>query len=439
MGCLPTKTLLRSAKLLSLFRRSEEFGIRSTGVEFDFQAAMARSDALIERFIRKGATPFEEQGVRYYHDHATFLSAHELRVGDEVIESDQFIIATGQVPAIPSVPGLAAAGYITNDQATHLRQLPRSLVILGGGPIGVEFAQIFSAFGCRVTLVEMAPQILPREDTEVADLMAGYLEAREVQVYTAARAAAVRQSAGTKVIAIETAEGRQEITADQILVATGRKPNIQGLELATAGVAHDRKGIQVDDTLRTSTPHIWGAGDVLGKWLFTHVAAYDGHLAGHNAVSSSVRRADYRLVPRVTFTDPEVASIGMTEQAAVEAGIPVHVSRFPFRDLPRAVIDGEAEGLVKLIAVEGTGEIIGGHIVGPDAGSLIHEIVIAMAGPLPADVVRHTLHAFPTYSEAVRWAAGGLPVEESVRVGCVLCSGREVRENSRPLLDSRKE
>ncbi len=421
MGCLPTKTLLRSAKLLDLFRRSEEYGIRNFGFELDFEKAMARSDALIEWFIRKGPTPFEEQGVRYYHDRASFLSPHELQVGDQVINSDRFIIATGQVPAVPPIPGLAEVGFITNDQATHLRHLPRSLVILGGGPIGVEFAQIFSAFGCEVTLVERASQILPREDEEVARLMAGYLEERGVRVFTESRAVEVTRQETSKVVVAETPEGRRELTAEEILVATGRTPNVRGLNLEAAGVVHDRRGITVDETLRTSAPYIWAAGDVVGKWLFTHVAAYDGQLSGHNATSAQPQKSDYRVVPRVTFTDPEVASVGMTEQEAREAAIPVEVLRFPYRDLPKAIIDGETEGIVKIVAVKGSGEIIGGHIVGAEAGSLIHEIVIAMAGPLPADVVRHAMHAFPTYSEAVRWSAGGIPEEEVARVGCVLC------------------
>jgi pyruvate/2-oxoglutarate dehydrogenase complex dihydrolipoamide dehydrogenase (E3) component len=168
-------------------------------------------------------------------------------------------------------------------------------------------------------------------------------------------------------------------------------------------------------------PHIWAAGDVAGKWLFTHVAAYEGKLAGHNVTAAHPRRADYRIIPRVTFTDPEVASVGYTEREARDAGIPVAPSTFSFRGLPKAVIDGENQGMVKLVAVEGSGEIIGGHIAGPDAGTLIHEIAMAMAGPLPADVVRHTIHAFPTYSEAVRWAAGGVPVDKAARVGCTLC------------------
>jgi pyruvate/2-oxoglutarate dehydrogenase complex dihydrolipoamide dehydrogenase (E3) component len=223
------------------------------------------------------------------------------------------------------------------------------------------------------------------------------------------------------VVTAQTAEGQRDFVADEILVATGRTPNVQGLNLEAAGVVHDRRGIGVDETMRTNIPHIWAAGDVAGKWLFTHVAAYEGQLAGHNATSSQHRKADYRIVPRVTFTDPEVASVGFTEREAREAGLPITTSSFSLEGLPKAIMDGQNEGLVKLVAVEGSGEIIGGHIVGPEAGALIHEIVIAMAGPLPADTVRHTIHAFPTYSEAVRWVAGGIPVDKAVRVGCVLC------------------
>jgi pyruvate/2-oxoglutarate dehydrogenase complex dihydrolipoamide dehydrogenase (E3) component len=212
-----------------------------------------------------------------------------------------------------------------------------------------------------------------------------------------------------------------EFVAEEILVATGRRPNVRELNLEAAGVEHNHHGIGVDDTMKTSAPHIWAAGDVAGKWLFTHVAAYEGQLAGHNATAIEPRKADYRIVPRVTFTDPEVASVGYTEQEARDAGIAVTTSSFPLTGLPKAVMDGENEGLVKIVAVEGSGEIIGGHIVGNEAGTLIHEIAIAMAGPLPADTVRHTIHAFPTYSEAVRWAAGGVPVDKAARVGCVLC------------------
>jgi pyruvate/2-oxoglutarate dehydrogenase complex dihydrolipoamide dehydrogenase (E3) component len=418
---LPTKTLLRSARLLDLFRRSEEFGIRNFGLELDFQKVMERSDTLLEATVRQGPRPFEEQGVEYFHEHASFLSPHELRVGDQILRAERVIIATGQLPAIPPIPGLRETGYITNEQATHLRDLPGSLVILGGGAIGLEFAQIFSAFGCEVTVLEAANQILPRDDEEIAQLMLGYLEKRSVQVSTQARAVAVRRENERKVVTADMPEGRREFLAEEILVATGRAPNVQELNLDAAGVAHDRRGITVDETMQTSVPHIWAAGDVAGKWLFTHVAAYEGQLAGRNSTAAHPRRADYRIIPRVTFTDPEVASVGYTEREARDAGIPITTSTFAFDALPKARIEGDTEGIVKLVAVEGSGEIIGGHVVGPEAGSLIHEVVIAMAGPLPADVVRHTIHAFPTYSEAVRWAAGGIPVDRAARVGCILC------------------
>jgi len=421
VGCLPTKTLLRSAKLLDLFRDSERFGIRNFGFELDFGKVMERSDALIEATVSQGPRPFEEQGVEYFHDPARFLSPHELQVGERVLRAERFIIATGQLPAIPPIPGLREAGFITNEQATHLRELPRSLVILGGGAIGLEFAQIFSAFGCEVTVLEAANQILPRDDEDIARLMVGYLDERGVRVSTQTRAVAVKRQDEQKVVTADTPEGRHNVVAEEILVATGRTPNVQELNLEAAGVAHDRRGITVDETMQTSVPHIWAAGDVAGKWLFTHVAAYEGRLAGRNATAAHPRRADYRIIPRVTFTDPEVASIGYTEREAREAGLPVTTSTFSFQGLPKAVIDGENEGIVKLVAVEGSGEIIGGHIVGPEAGTLIHEIAVAMAGPLPADVVRHTIHAFPTYSEAVRWAAGGVPVDKAALVGCVLC------------------
>jgi pyruvate/2-oxoglutarate dehydrogenase complex dihydrolipoamide dehydrogenase (E3) component len=421
VGCLPTKTLLRSAKLLDLFRDSERFGIRNFGFELDFRTVMERSDALIEATVSQGPRPFEEQGVEYFHDHASFLSPHELQVGERVLRAERFIIATGQLPAIPPIPGLREAGFITNEQATHLRELPRSLIILGGGAIGLEFAQIFSAFGCEVTVLEAANQILPRDDEDIARLMVGYLEERVVRVSTQTRAIAMRREDERKVVTAETPNGRRDMVAEEILVATGRTPNVQGLNLEAAGVTHDRRGITVDETMQTNVPHVWAAGDLSGKWLFTHVAAYEGQLAGHNATSTRPRKADYRIVPRVTFTDPEVASVGFTEQEARETGIPVTTTTFPFQGLPKAVIDGQQEGMVKLVAVEGSGEIIGGHIVGPEASTLIHEIVIAMAGPLPADVVRHTIHAFPTYSEAVRWAAGGIPVDKAARVGCILC------------------
>ena len=421
MGCLPTKTLLRSAKLLALFRESERFGIRNFGFELDFGKVMERSDALIEATVSQGPRPFEEQGVEYFRDHAFFLSPHELQVGERVLRAERFIIATGQLPAIPPIPGLRETGFITSEQATHLPQLPGSLVILGGGSIGLEFAQIFSAFGCEVSVLEAANQILPRDDEDIARRMVGYLEERGVRVSTQTRAVGVSRQDEQKAVTAETPDGRRDFAAEEILVATGRTPNVQSLNLEGAGVIHDRRGITVDETMQTNVPHIWAAGDVVGKWLFTHVAAYEGQLAGRNATAAHPRRADYRIIPRVTFTDPEVASVGYTEREARDAGIPVTTSIFPFQGLPKAVIDGDNEGIVKLVAVEGSGEIIGGHIVGPDAGTLIHEIAITMAGPLPADVVRHTIHAFPTYSEAVRWAAGHVPVDKGARVGCIMC------------------
>ncbi len=414
-GCVPTKAMVRAAQVWHLVRRSHEFGIHVDVRKAEFANAMDYKANALRRIAGDGPMDggLSRLGAAYFPLRATFEGPHEVRVGEEVIRGKQIILATGTVPSVPPIPGLEEAGFITNREAVNLQSLPKRLVVLGAGPIGLEFAQVFRRFGAEVMVLERAAHILPREDEEIAALTAGFLQEEGIRLLTDTAATKVEVihdgSGGPKRLHIRRNETDQTLDCDEILVATGRSAAIEGLNIEAAGVAFETKCVRVDHHLRTSVPHIWAAGDVSGGYLFTHVASYEGKLAAMNAFTDKPEPFDHRVVPRATYVDPEVASIGLTEREAREQGMEVVVHSFSFADLDRAILHGEPRGLVKLVVDELDGLLLGAHLTGPDASSILAELAVCMKNHLPVSAIADTMHAYPSFPEAVEAAALSAP------------------------------
>jgi pyruvate/2-oxoglutarate dehydrogenase complex dihydrolipoamide dehydrogenase (E3) component len=397
-GCVPSKTLIHAARVASLMRRGGEFGLESFDPQVDLGKVNDHVQSVIEH-IQQHDDPerFRGYGCEVLFGAAEFEDAHTLRVDERTVHARRFVIATGSRPFVPPIEGLEEAGYITNEDLFSLRQLPARLVVLGGGPIGLEMAQAFARLGSQVTLVERLPHLLPQEDPEMADALRDLLEAQGINIHTQTSAERVRLQG--QVRTVECDNGLQ-IDADRILVAVGRRPTLEGLGLDAAGVAHEHSGIIVDKRMRTSQSHIYACGDVCGPFPFTHMAEYQAGIVISNAVFRFPKKADYRVVPWVTYTDPELARVGLSEQQAREKGIEPTVLRFPFKDIDRALAEVEPHGLTKFITHKG--RILGATILGPHAGELIHEIVLAMQSGVKISDISAAIHAYPTLAQVHR-------------------------------------
>jgi pyruvate/2-oxoglutarate dehydrogenase complex dihydrolipoamide dehydrogenase (E3) component len=414
-GCVPTKVMLRSAKIATLARGAAHFGLRIPEVSVDFRAVRDRVRAVIEAQSGEGAAPFERAGVRVFLQEARLSGERRVELADgSVIEAGKVVLATGTDAAVPPIPGIEDGPYWTNREAIWKPDAPpRSLAVIGTGAVGIEFAQIYARFGSRVTALEALPHILPQEDEEAAASILPALEADGITVLPDARIERAQHDGNGHGSGwtLTVAHG-EPVVADELLVATGRSPMFEPHDLAAAGIELDRDGNPLlTETLRTHNPDVWVAGDATGDLLFTHVGSYEAELVVKDILGHPEAR-EYRVVPRVTFCDPEVASVGLTERQARDEGRDVITSVRWFRDNERSHIDGSTEGLVKLVAERGTGELLGGHIVGEEAGALIHQIVLMMTARTTAPAVAAAIHAYPTLSESVKNALLG--IEEQV-------------------------
>jgi pyruvate/2-oxoglutarate dehydrogenase complex dihydrolipoamide dehydrogenase (E3) component len=405
-GCVPTKALVKSARVAHLVRHSEDYGVVSGGAEVDFPAVMDRMEGVIAAAGEHDSPErFRGLGVDVFTDEARFEAPDLVAVDGRRLRARSAIIATGSHPTAPPVDGLEEAGYLTNVGALELRRLPRSMVIVGSGPIGSEFAQIFARFGSHVSLVSLSPLPLPEEDPEVGEVLRGVLLADGVRFHGGYNAEKVRVENGEKVMTARNEAGHEiEARGEEILVAAGRAPTAGSLGLENAGIEMQEKGLRVDEHLRTTAPNVYAAGDITGKYLFTHVAEYQARNALRNALFPVKAKVDHRVVPWTTFTDPEVARVGLTEAQAREEHDHVKVFRQPFGGVDRAMADGETTGLVKIVTGR-RGRILGGHIIGPDAGNLIHEIVLAMQKNIHIGTLSTTIHVYPTLAQANQRAA----------------------------------
>jgi pyruvate/2-oxoglutarate dehydrogenase complex dihydrolipoamide dehydrogenase (E3) component len=390
--------------------------------EGSFAAITDRVQRVIQTVGKRDAPErFQTMGIEVIFGRPKFLSSREVEIelgesateARQVVRARRFCIATGSRPSVPSIEGLKETGFITNEEVFHLQKLPQSLIIFGGGPTGLELGQSFARLGTQVTVVEMSDRLLPREDEEVSAVMEDLLRVEGLTILLKSRAVAISSADGHKKITVEQDGQLRELHAEEILVATGRWPNIEGLNLEAAGVKYDKERINTDEYLRTSMPNIFAAGDVTGHFPFTHMAAYEAAVVVRNALFfwPLTQKADFRAVPWAIFTDPEVGRVGLTEREARERfgdnKIRVYCSSFEEND--RAHADDETNGFIKLICRGRKNEILGAHIVGTHAGELIHEIVLAMKHRLPATSLGNLIHVYPTRSQ-INQRAGLEPI-----------------------------
>lgn len=413
-GCVPSKALIRTAKLLSQIGRAPEFGIRRASAEFDFADAMER----VQRVIRTvaphdSAERYTELGVEVIEGEARIVSPWSVEVrteaGTRTLSTRAIVIAAGARPFVPPIHGLEEVGYLTSDNVWDIRELPKRLVVLGGGPIGCELAQAFVRFGSRVTQVEMLPRLLIREDPEVSEIIARRFRDEGVDLRLEHQAKRIIVENGEKILIAEHQGQETRIVFDQILVAVGRVANTKGYGLEELGIETTKaRTVETDEFLQTLYPNIYACGDVAGPFQFTHTASHQAWYAAVNALFGDFRkfRADYRVIPWATFTDPEVARVGLNEQEAKERGIPYEISRYGLDDLDRAITDGEAQGFVKVLTVPGKDRILGVTLVGEHAGDLIAEFILAMKHGLGLNKLLATIHIYPTLAEANKYAAG---------------------------------
>ena len=409
-GCVPSKALIRSARMLSYFKRAEEFGIRRTEADFDFADVMDRVHRIIGKIEPHDSVErYTSLGVDVIQGAAKIVSPWTVEVDGRTVTTRAVVVATGSSPLVPPIEGLEKVDYLTSDNLWALRELPKRLVVLGGGPIGCEMTQAFARFGAHVTQVEMGPRIMPREDEEVSAFVKRRFEGEGVRVLTNHAAKRVKVEDDRKVLVCEQGESPVEIEFDAILVAVGRKADVKGFGLEELGVRLDTKGtIETDPFLRTNFPNIFCAGDVAGPFQFTHTAAHQAWYAAVNALFGQFRkyRADYRVIPWCTFTDPEVARVGLSEAEAKEKKIEYEVARFELGELDRAIAEGEEHGWVKVLTPPGKDKILGVAIVGAHAGDLLAEFVLAMKHGIGLNKILGTIHAYPTLAEANKMAAG---------------------------------
>jgi pyruvate/2-oxoglutarate dehydrogenase complex dihydrolipoamide dehydrogenase (E3) component len=400
-GCVPSKTLLHTAKVASLMRRGAEFGLDALSPRVNMGRISDHVHAVIDHIQRHDDPErFRAYGCDVLFGPALFTDPYTVQVNGRPLHGRRFVIATGSRPAVPPIPGLDAVAYLTNESVFDLRDLPRRLVVLGGGPIGVELAQAFSRLGSAVCLVERLAELLPHEDPEISILLRQQLASEGVRILTSTTVQRVYMRG--QEIHVEC-DGGNSLQADKLLVATGRKPGVDDLGLEAAGVEYDARGVKVDSRLRTSQKHIFACGDVCGPYQFTHMAEYQAGIVISNAVFRFPKRINYRVVPRVTYTDPELAHVGLTAQEATAQGIKTELLSFPFSGIDRAVAEVEPYGLSKFVTRKG--RLLGATILGPHAGELIHELALGMQTGATLHDLSATIHAYPTLAQIHRRTA----------------------------------
>lgn len=407
IGCVPSKALLRAAEVYHLAGHHTFAGIETSAGKVDLRALVDQKRELVKTLRHE---KYEELVPAYDWEvvpgHAEFVDAETISVDDRTIKASSYIIATGASPAVPPIEGLADAGYLTSTTALELEELPTSLAVIGANAIGLEMGQLFSHLGSKVTLIEILPRIAPFEEPEVSEAIADVLREEGTEVLTGAQVSRVEKTAEGKRLHVKLGGETRELVVNDILVATGRRPNTEALGLDKAGIEVDRRGaVVVDDTLRTSNPRVWAAGDVTPAPQFVYVAAHQGSVSAENAVNGNPREADLSVVPRVTFTTPQIAAAGLTEEQAREQGYEVKTSVLPSEALARAWVNRDTRGLFKLVADAKTDQLLGAHVVADNAGDVIYSAVIAIKHKLTVSDLVNTLAPYLTMAEGLKLAA----------------------------------
>lgn len=404
-GCVPSKAIIRSSRLAADFRDAARFGFTAPlSTEVDFSAVMERMRALRAAISRHDAAQrFRDLGVDIFLGQARFSGPRTVEVAGQTLNFSKAVIATGARAVDPPVPGLPEAGYLTNETVFSLTERPRRLLIMGGGPLGCEFAQAFQRLGCRVTLLHKYDRLMNREDADAARLVQQVFVREGIHLILAAKPIQVLNTDGGKLVRYECAGQPGEIEVDEILAGAGRAPNVENLGLEEAGVRYDkREGVVVNDRLQTTNRRIYAAGDVCLKYKFTHLADASARIVIQNALFLGRKKLSALTIPWCTYTDPEVAHVGINEAEAEKQGIPIQTFIKPLSEVDRAVVDGETEGMVKIHVKRGSDKILGATIVARHAGEMISEITLAMVNKIGLGALAAVIHPYPTQAEAIR-------------------------------------
>lgn len=402
-ACVPTKALLHAAQIKNIAEDSRLFGLDLPKVEVNYSAVRKWKDLVVSRTgAAHGLESFRKDGIDLIREKAYFVSPHTVKAAGKTYTAAKFIIATGSRPFIPPTPGLEKGMYITFKEAVDFKKPPATLLISGGGPVGCEFAQIFQSFGTKVTLVNRSGRLLGKEDTETAELIQALFENQGINVLTNTSITSVEKKGSKKIVRLKTNEKVSFEEFDEILIATGKVP-ILDFAPEKAGLKIEEHKVIVNNLLQTNVSHIYAAGDIVGPYLFTHTGYYQSYIAAHNAFSNKKIRPDLSIVPRCVFTTPEVASVGVGENEAIEKGIKIKKGIMAISILGRANTSNEFDGFVKVIT-DKKGVIIGGSIVAARAGEMIHELAVAMKYRAKASDLADMIHAYPTYSEGIKIA-----------------------------------
>ncbi len=403
-GCVPSKAMLEAAKVLNTSKGAEAFGIRTSMAGFNYPSVKAWKDLAVKRTgVQSSAKYYQDKGIGVYHGNAHFISPHEITVNRRHLSSENFLIATGSHWSTLSVPVSERVTLHNARTILDLPKPPKSLFIIGGGAVGVEFAELFASFGSKVYIAEEAPRLLPKEDQEVSQLVEAVLaKRRSVHVLTKAKITGVSVDVLNPVVEFLRGGQQHSVKADLVLVATGKQPTVDvGLE--NAGVEYSARGIDTNEYLQTNVKHIYAAGDVLGQHMYTHVGVYESRIVANNILQKHKVTPSYKAVPRVTFVNPEVASVGKSEEDCLKRDLRIRTSIVPINVIGRANVTNAMDGFVKVIT-DKNGVLLGASVVCVGAGEVIHELGLAIQYSLTAQQVSETLHAFPSWSEAVRIA-----------------------------------
>ncbi len=409
-GCVPSKALIKSARIASLLKRANEFGIKVSDFEVDFNAVMQRVHSVIKDIEPHDSVErYQSLGVECLTGEAKIIDPWTVEINDQKLTAKHIIVASGAEPFVPPITGLEDINYFTSENLWQMTEQPERMIVLGGGPIGCELSQAFARLGTQVTQVEMFDRIMPREDPDVSSLVLDTFSTENINVMLETRAEAIQVSDGQQVL-LCTRNGEQlKLEFDALLVAVGRKARISGFGLEELGVEMTSQGtISVNEYMQSSIPSIYACGDVAGPYQFTHAAAHQAWYASVNSLFGRFKRfkVDYRVMPWATFTEPEVARVGLNEQEAKQQGVKYEVTYYQLDDLDRAITEGETSGFIKVLTLPGKDKILGATIVGENAGELITEYITAMKHKLGLNKLLGTIHIYPTLSEANKYAAG---------------------------------
>jgi dihydrolipoamide dehydrogenase len=418
VGCIPTKVLTSTAHTFSTLKNAERWGLKVHGMELDFSQLMKRKQMVVNRLVTGVKSLLKTHGVNLVKGKATFVDEKkiEVRLGNgaiENLEADKLLIATGSVPIQLPIPGIESEGVIDSTGVLSITSVPKSMLIVGGGAIGCEFAYIYHTFGTQIIIVELLSQILPGEDEEISAGLRASLERSGIKIYTSSKVSQIATAReGRNIVAISTPDGDANVEVEKVLLSVGRRANTKDMGLEKLGIKMDRGTILVDDHLRTNLPHIFAAGDCIGNWLLAHVASMEAEIAVENALGED-KKMDYTAVPSCIFTHPEIGSVGLNEKQAKEKGFEVKTGKFPMVACGRAQAENETDGFVKVVVEKNSGKILGAQILGHRATDLIAELTLAIKMGAKTQDVIDTIHAHPTLSEPTREAvlkAEGRPI-----------------------------